>query len=112
MGAEPRDGLGAVPPVEVAARRIRLECAGDPAHILTPARRCPCQRRCVESRCAATDLGAGVGYRLNDNVILQAGYRLQAAGAAEFEGRNNFGSAHSETDMRVHFLEIGLRYRF
>ena len=60
----------------------------------------------------AWHIGAGVGYRLNDNIILQAGYRLQAAGAAEFEGRNSFGSAHSETDMRVHFLEIGLRYRF
>ena len=54
----------------------------------------------------------GVGYRLNDSVTLQAGYRFQTGRDVEFEGSNNFGTADSETDMRVHFLEIGLRYRF
>ena len=60
----------------------------------------------------AWHVGVGVGYRLDDNVTLQAGYRFQGAGGAAFEGRNDFGTARSETDLRVHFLEIGLRYRF
>ena len=60
----------------------------------------------------AWHVGAGVGYLLNDSVTLQAGYRFQTGRDVEFEGSNNFGTADSETDMRVHFLEIGLRYRF
>ncbi|MDE0058361.1 MAG: outer membrane beta-barrel protein [Defluviicoccus sp.] len=60
----------------------------------------------------AWHLGAGLGYRLNDNVILQAGYRFQAASDLGFDGRNEFGTVDVETAMRVHFLEIGVRYRF
>ena len=57
-------------------------------------------------------IGAGVGYRLNANVTLQAGYRLQVGSDLEFEGRNRFGTVNVKTSMRVHFLEVGVRYRF
>ena len=60
----------------------------------------------------AYHFGAGVGYRLNDNVILQAGYRLQAASDLEFTGSNEHGSVSVTSGLRVHFLEIGIRYRF
>ncbi len=60
----------------------------------------------------AWHLGAGLGYRLNDRVILQAGYRFQAASDLGFDGSNEFGTVDVETAMRVHFLEIGFRYRF
>ena len=60
----------------------------------------------------AWHLGAGLGYRLNDNVILQAGYRFQAASELGFDGSNAFGTVDVETAMRIHFLEIGIRYRF
>lgn len=60
----------------------------------------------------AWHLGVGLGYRLNDKVILQAGYRFQAASDLGFDGSNQFGTVDVETAMRIHFLEIGVRYRF
>ena len=60
----------------------------------------------------AYHFGAGVGYRLNDNVILQAGYRFQAASDLEFDASNAAGSVKVESGLRAHFLEIGVRYRF
>ena len=60
----------------------------------------------------AYHFGAGVGYRLTDNVILQAGYRLQAASDLEFDGRNAAGNVKVTSGLRAHFLEIGVRYRF
>ena len=60
----------------------------------------------------AYHLGIGTGYRLTDNVILQAGYRLQAASDPGFDGQNNFGTVKVDTSLRVHLLEIGVRYRF
>ncbi|MCY4128477.1 MAG: outer membrane beta-barrel protein [Gammaproteobacteria bacterium] len=57
-------------------------------------------------------LGAGIAYRVNDNLMLQSGYRFQAGDDLVFEGSNSFGTAHSESAMRIHFLEIGMRYRF
>ncbi len=60
----------------------------------------------------AYHFGAGVGYRLTDNVILQAGYRFQAASDLEFEGENPGGSVRVESSLRAHLLEVGVRYRF
>ena len=60
----------------------------------------------------AYHFGIGTGYRLTDNVILQAGYRLQAASDPGFEGGNDFGTVKVDTSLRVHLLEIGIRYRF
>ena len=60
----------------------------------------------------AYHFGAGVGYRLTDNVILQAGYRFQAASDLEFNGRNAAGSVTVESGLRAHFIEVGVRYRF
>ena len=57
-------------------------------------------------------VGAGMGYRLSERVTLQAGYRLQAGGDLKFKGSNSFGTLRSETGMRIHFFEIGVRYRF
>ena len=60
----------------------------------------------------AYHVGIGTGYRLNDNVILQAGYRFQTAEELEFEGRNATGSVNVTSGLRIHLLEIGVRYRF
>ncbi len=60
----------------------------------------------------AYHFGAGVGYRLNDNVTLQAGYRFQAANDLEFDAKNAAGTVKVASGLRVHFLEIGVRYRF
>ena len=60
----------------------------------------------------AYHVGGGMGYRLTDNLILQAGYRLQAASDLEFEGRNANGNVTVTSGLRVHLLEIGVRYRF
>lgn len=60
----------------------------------------------------AYHVGIGTGYRLTDNVILQAGYRFQTATDLEFEGRNAAGSVDVTSGMRVHLFEIGVRYRF
>lgn len=60
----------------------------------------------------AYHFGIGTGYRLTDNVILQAGYRLQTASDPGFEGRNDFGTVKVDTSLRVHLLEVGIRYRF
>ena len=60
----------------------------------------------------AYHFGAGIGYRLDDNAILQVGYRWQAADDLSFDARNEHGSVEVSSGMRVHFLEIGVRYRF
>ena len=60
----------------------------------------------------AFHFGAGVGYRLNDNVILQAGYRFRTANDLEFDAKNEAGTVKIESGLRAHFLEIGIRYRF
>ena len=60
----------------------------------------------------AYHFGAGVGYRLNANVILQAGYRFQTANDLEFDAKNAAGTVKVASGLRVHFLEIGVRYRF
>ncbi len=60
----------------------------------------------------AYHLGIGTGYRLTDNVILQAGYRFQTATDLEFEGSNAAGTVKVTSGLRVHLLEIGVRYRF
>jgi len=54
----------------------------------------------------------GVGYALSDSTTLQIGYRLQALNGLEFTGMNAASSVRAETDLRVHFLEIDIRYRF
>ena len=60
----------------------------------------------------AWQLGVGVGYALSDSATLQLGYRLQAVNGLEFSGRNATVSTMAKTDLRVHFLEIGIRHRF
>lgn len=60
----------------------------------------------------AYHIGIGAGYRLTENIILQGGYRLQAASEPGFEGRNGFGDVRVDSSLRVHLLEVGLRYRF
>ncbi|MDE0202901.1 MAG: porin family protein [Rhodospirillaceae bacterium] len=60
----------------------------------------------------AYQLGAGVGYALSDTTTLHVGYRLQALNGLEFTGTNQAASVRAETDLRVHFLEIGIRQLF
>ena len=60
----------------------------------------------------AWQLGAGASYALSDTATLQLGYRLQAVDGLEFSGRNAMVSTMAETDLRVHFIEIGIRHRF
>ena len=60
----------------------------------------------------AFQIGAGVGYALSDSTTLHIGYRLQALNGLTFSGTDAGVSTTAETDLRVHFLEIGIRYRF
>lgn len=60
----------------------------------------------------AYQLGAGVGYALSDTTTLQIGYRMQILNGLEFTGMNQTGSVRAQTELRAHFLEIGIRYRF
>ena len=41
----------------------------------------------------------------------ELGYRLQVVGL-EFTGSNATATTNAETDLLIHFLEIGVRYRF
>ena len=60
----------------------------------------------------AYQIGAGVGVALSDSTTLQIGYRLQAINGLSFSATNAMVSTMSETDLRIHFLEIGIRYQF
>ena len=60
----------------------------------------------------AYQIGAGVGYALSDSTTLQIGYRLQMVDGLSFSGENTVATVSSETDLRIHFLEIGIRYQF
>jgi len=60
----------------------------------------------------AYQIGAGVGYALSETTTLHIGYRLQALNGLEFTGMNQAASVRAETDLRIHFLEIGIRQLF
>ena len=60
----------------------------------------------------AYQIGAGVGYALSDTATLQIGYRLQMVDGLSFSGANDAAMVGSETDLRIHFLEIGVRQLF
>ena len=60
----------------------------------------------------AYQIGAGVGYALSDTATLQIGYRLQMVDGLSFSGANDVAMVGSETDLRIHFLEIGIRQLF
>ena len=60
----------------------------------------------------AYQIGAGIGYALSDSATLQIGYRLQALNGLSFSGDNGMVSTSTETDLRIHFLEIGIRQLF
>ena len=60
----------------------------------------------------AYQIGAGVGYALSDSTTLQIGYRLQMVDGLSFSGENAVATVSSETNLRIHFLEIGIRYQF
>lgn len=60
----------------------------------------------------AWQLGAGLGYAMTDTLTLQLGYRLQVVDGLEFGGSNDTFMVATETDLLIHFLEIGVRQRF
>ena len=60
----------------------------------------------------AWQLGAGLGYAMTDTLTLQLGYRLQVVDGLEFGGSNDTFTVATETDLLIHFLEIGVRHRF
>ena len=60
----------------------------------------------------AFQIGAGIGYALSDSLTLHVGYRLQALDGLTFSGDNGMVSTTAETDLQVHFLEIGIRRLF
>ena len=60
----------------------------------------------------AFQIGAGVGYALSETATLQLGYRLQIVNGLEFNGTSLAGSVNTETDLQIHFLEIGIRQAF
>ena len=60
----------------------------------------------------AWQLGGGLGYRFSDRITAHLGYRLQSTSTLEFRGENATTTSRATTDLRIHFLEAGLRYRF
>ena len=62
----------------------------------------------------AFQIGAGIGYALTETATLNIGYRFQGLNGLEFTGMNSMTgtSVRAETDLRVHFLEIGIRQLF
>ena len=62
----------------------------------------------------AFQFGAGIGYALSETTTLNIGYRFQGLNGLEFTGMNPMTgtSVRAETDLRVHFLEIGIRQLF
>ena len=60
----------------------------------------------------AYQIGGGIGYALSDSTTLQVGYRLQMVNGLSYGGSNDELTISSNTDLRIHFLEIGIRYRF
>ena len=99
-----KDGLGKAPEVQTLFGQ-NTELAGALANAEVPT---------VSSTdtAFAWQLGVGAGYALSDSATLQLGYRLQAVDGLEFSGRNAMVSTMAETDLRVHFIEIGIRHRF
>lgn len=60
----------------------------------------------------AYQVGAGIGFALSDSTMLQIGYRLQMVDGLSYSGSNAVAMVSSETNLRIHFLELGIRYRF
>ncbi len=60
----------------------------------------------------AYQIGGGIGYALSDSTTLQVGYRLQMVNGLSYGGSNDALTISSNTDLRIHFLEIGIRFRF
>ena len=60
----------------------------------------------------AYQIGGGIGYALSDSTTLQIGYRLQMVNGLSYGGSNDMLTLSSNTDLRVHFLELGIRFRF
>lgn len=60
----------------------------------------------------AWQIGAGVGYALNDKVTLNAGYRYTDLGSVETTAKNQIGKINSESDFEAHEVMLGARYAF
>ena len=60
----------------------------------------------------AYQIGAGISYPLSETTTLQVGYRMQMVDGLSFSGTNAMATVRSETDLRIHFLELGIRHRF
>ena len=60
----------------------------------------------------AYQVGAGISFALSDSTLLQIGYRLQMVDGLSYSGSNAVAMVSSETNLRIHFLELGIRYRF
>lgn len=58
----------------------------------------------------AYQIGAGVGYRLNDSVVIQFGYRFLDSSTIEFRWED--GTKIDDPHAHNHGLEVGFRYRF
>ncbi len=60
----------------------------------------------------AYQVGGGIGYRVDDSITLQMGYKFQMAPGLQFDGRNAAASVRTKSSMRIHLFEIGFRYHF
>ncbi len=58
----------------------------------------------------AFQVGAGVGYRLSDSVVIQLGYRFMDSSTIEFQWED--GTKIDDPHAHNHGLEVGIRYRF
>ena len=58
----------------------------------------------------AWQVGAGIGYRLSDTVVIQLGYRFLDSSTIQFEWAN--GTKIDDPHAHDHGVEVGIRYRF
>ena len=52
----------------------------------------------------AYQVGAGIGYRIDDRAVVQFGYRFFGTSEGDFDG--------SKTSIRIHKISVGVRYSF
>ncbi len=60
----------------------------------------------------AYQIGAGLGYQVTDWTTIQVSYKYRVAPGITVEGKNATSTVKSETDIKVHLFEVGLRYDF
>ncbi len=100
--------LTAGTPQYEAAERAAVNAAVDQAIAALPKAPRPKDKDTV----FAYQIGGGIGYRVDESITVQLGYKYQAAAGLQFDGKSGPTSVKTKTDMKIHLFEVGLRYQF